>query len=43
MAGEVSISPGVQFKSVEGDPLFSEFFLMQGRPHLCVEAVFVHP
>lgn len=43
VAAEVLIGPGVQFKSVKGDPLFSHAPLMQVWAHFHIEAVFVHP
>jgi hypothetical protein len=43
VAAKVSVSPGVEFKSVEGDPLFSHAFLVQAWAHFRVEAVLVHP
>jgi len=41
-ATEVSIGPGVQFKTVEGDALMAHAFFVQLRAHFAVEAVLVH-
>lgn len=41
-ATEVSIGPGVQFKTVEGDALLAHAFFMQVWAYFAVEAVLVH-
>jgi hypothetical protein len=43
VAAEVLIGPGVQFKAVEGNALYTHPLLTQMRPHFAIEAVFVHP
>ena len=42
VAGFILIHPCVQFKSVEGNALFTDGYLDQIRPHFDVEAVLVH-
>ena len=43
VAAEVLIGPGVQFKAVEGNALYTHPLLTQMRSYFAVEAVFVHP